>query len=87
MRVLSSAAAAAALVGACGFFAQHADAHGAMVSPRSRNSFDFAFPNASTISPCTNVTGDACQNGQAAYWYSQARARAVLPFFEWWVFA
>lgn len=53
--------------------------HGAMVTPRSRNSIDFDekvshFPasgGGSNWAWCTNMTGAGCNNGQAAYWYSQ----------------
>lgn len=50
--------------------------HGAVVHPRSRNSVDaFAIipagANKVTWAPCNNLTGGACDNGQAAYWYSQ----------------
>eukprot|EP00041_Stephanoeca_diplocostata_P018737 m.395630 g.395630 ORF g.395630 m.395630 type:complete len:268 (-) comp21104_c0_seq1:75-878(-) len=50
-----------------------ADGHGAMVSPRSRNSIDYTLgiPFKKTSSPCANVTGAPCNNGQAAFWYSQ----------------
>lgn len=56
-----------------GFFMCMVDGHGALVSPRSRNSADFMLikPNDRTGSPCQNVTGAACNNGQAAFWYSQ----------------
>jgi hypothetical protein len=53
--------------------------HGAMVTPRSRNSIDFDenvshFPasgGGDNWAWCTNMTGAPCNNGQAAYWYSQ----------------
>eukprot|EP00937_MAST-01D_sp_MAST-1D-sp2_P001202 g1202.t1 len=49
--------------------------HGALVHPRSRNSVDAFAPNVTdrwTWAPCTNLTaGAACNNGQAAYFYSQ----------------
>ena len=45
-------------------------AHGAIVSPRSRNSIDFLVP-ITGIDNCRNLTGAPCQNGQAAHWYSQ----------------
>eukprot|EP01049_Picozoa_sp_SAG25_P002076 SAG25_NODE_103_length_15482_cov_9.187415_6_plen_283_part_00 len=50
--------------------------HGAMVHPRSRNSIDDAgarFHGGSrhTFGPCANISGGACSNGQAAFWYSQ----------------
>eukprot|EP00036_Acanthoecidae_sp_10tr_P009679 CAMPEP_0182924574 /NCGR_PEP_ID=MMETSP0105_2-20130417/6679_1 /TAXON_ID=81532 ORGANISM="Acanthoeca-like sp., Strain 10tr" /NCGR_SAMPLE_ID=MMETSP0105_2 /ASSEMBLY_ACC=CAM_ASM_000205 /LENGTH=383 /DNA_ID=CAMNT_0025062369 /DNA_START=31 /DNA_END=1182 /DNA_ORIENTATION=+ len=43
--------------------------HGAMVTPRSRNSVDFNV--GVNTQRCSNVTGDTCQNGQASFWYSQ----------------
>jgi hypothetical protein len=54
------------------------DAHGAMVTPRSRNSIDWQEGplhnhglGGTTWAWCQNVTGDKCNNGQTAYWYSQ----------------
>ena len=44
-------------------------AHGAIVSPRSRNSLDYLV-NVNTQT-CANLTGDKCTNGQASFWYSQ----------------
>ena len=44
-------------------------AHGALVSPRSRNSIDYLV--GVNTQRCANITGDACLNGQAAFWYSQ----------------
>ena len=43
--------------------------HGAMLQPRSRNSVDWLVGK--NLQPCSNLTGDKCNNGQAAYWYSQ----------------
>ena len=55
-----------------------ADAHGALVTPRSRNAVDFEeiTNNASAgihnvWAQCSNITGAPCNNGQATYWYSQ----------------
>eukprot|EP00928_Gymnodinium_smaydae_P057979 TRINITY_DN41202_c0_g1_i1.p1 TRINITY_DN41202_c0_g1~~TRINITY_DN41202_c0_g1_i1.p1 ORF type:complete len:381 (+),score=39.91 TRINITY_DN41202_c0_g1_i1:46-1188(+) len=50
--------------------------HGAVISPRSRNSVDFLVGvNVPAHWPsdreCTNITGGPCNNGQAAFWYSQ----------------
>jgi len=50
--------------------------HGAMVSPRSRNSVDYLVgvntpKDWPSNSECTNITGDACFNGQADFFYSQ----------------
>lgn len=50
--------------------------HGSMVSPRSRNSVDYlAGVNVpahwTSDRECTNITGGPCNNGQAAFWYSQ----------------
>ena len=40
-----------------------------MVQPRSRNSVEYLVGvNTQT---CANITGEACHNGQAAFWYSQ----------------
>lgn len=47
----------------------NADGHGAMVSPRSRNSVDYLV-NVNTAR-CSNITGNNCDNGQASFWYSQ----------------
>eukprot|EP00912_Choanoflagellata_sp_UC4_P000732 UC4_evm1s459 len=43
--------------------------HGAMVSPLSRNAVDHIIGVNSQR--CSNITGDACHNGQASMWYSQ----------------
>jgi len=55
-----------------------ADAHGALVTPRSRNAVDYEeiTNNASAgihnvWAQCSNITGAPCNNGQATYWYSQ----------------
>lgn len=61
-----------------------ANGHGAIVTPRGRNSVDYlpdATPQGPINSPkdwpdnweCTNITGDGCHNGQADFWYSQVR--------------
>ena len=56
----------------------HVKAHGAMVTPRSRNTIDYeeihddpskGIHNVWQV--CSNVTGAPCNNGQAVYWYSQ----------------
>lgn len=50
--------------------------HGAIISPRSRNSVDYLV-NVNTPKDwpsngdCTNITGGDCHNGQAPFWYSQ----------------
>eukprot|EP00041_Stephanoeca_diplocostata_P012818 m.215583 g.215583 ORF g.215583 m.215583 type:complete len:367 (+) comp19104_c0_seq1:91-1191(+) len=56
---------------ALGLFAviHHANGHGAIVSPRSRNSIDYRV-NVNT-QKCANITGESCDNGQASFWYSQ----------------
>lgn len=41
--------------------------HGAIVTPRSRQSIDY-LANVNTMN-CANATGDACHNGQAAFYY------------------
>ena len=52
--------------------------HGAMLLPRSRNSVDYTV--GVNTQRCSNTTGAACNNGQAAFWYSQGRwAGVVLP--------
>ena len=43
--------------------------HGAIVSPLSRNAID-SYVGVNT-QRCANITGAACHNGQAAFWYSQ----------------
>lgn len=43
--------------------------HGAIVSPRSRNSIDYLV--GVNAQKCSNITGEACHNGQAAFYYSQ----------------
>ena len=43
-----------------------AHGHGAMVSPRSRNSVDYLVDV--NTQKCSNITGDACNNGQASFW-------------------
>jgi len=50
--------------------------HGTVLSPRSRNSVDYLVGvNTPKDWPwnadCANITGDACHNGQATFWYSQ----------------
>lgn len=50
--------------------------HGAIVTPRSRNSVDYLVGvNVPAHWPsdreCTNITGGPCNNGQAPFWYSQ----------------
>jgi len=50
--------------------------HGAVVTPRSRNSIDYLVGvNVPKHWPsdrdCTNITGAECNNGQAPFWYSQ----------------
>ena len=42
-----------------------AHGHGAMVSPRSRNSVDYLVDV--NTQKCSNITGDACNNGQASF--------------------
>eukprot|EP01051_Picozoa_sp_SAG22_P019639 SAG22_NODE_3690_length_1575_cov_2.197832_2_plen_202_part_00 len=65
---------AAALAALC---LGRAAGHGALVHPRSRNSIDaFVVPAADQHGygfkgACANISGGACQNGQAAFWYSQ----------------
>ena len=52
-----------------------ANGHGAMVTPRSRNSVDWLEvkndPSKgihNTFQKCSNLTGGVCNNGQAVYW-------------------
>ena len=47
----------------------NANAHGAMVSPLSRNAVDHLV--GVNTQKCSNITGDTCNNGQASFWYSQ----------------
>lgn len=46
-----------------------AHGHGSLVTPRPRNSIDYLV-NVNE-QQCANITGDACHNGQASFWYSQ----------------
>jgi len=46
-------------------------AHGMLVNPRPRNSIDHLAGVNDKGNPCSNLTGAACTNGQAAFWYSQ----------------
>jgi len=49
-----------------------AHGHGQLVTPRPRNSIDFLVGvNDPDGHGCANVTGGACHNGQAAFYYSQ----------------
>ena len=48
-------------------------AHGAIVSPRSRNSVDY-LAGIKGIDNCFNASGTTCENGQAAHKYSQGCA-------------
>ena len=49
-----------------------ASSHGQLVNPRPRNSLDYLVGvNDPDNRTCANMTGDACANGQAAFWYSQ----------------
>lgn len=65
------------LQGVCiGCFFFGAAGHGALVSPRSRNSVDYLVgvnvpAHWTSDRECTNITGGPCNNGQAAFWYSQ----------------
>merc|ERR1719181_1758037 len=43
--------------------------HGSLVTPRPRNSIDYLV-NVNEEA-CSNITGGACHNGQASFWYSQ----------------
>jgi len=57
-------------------FAAEVSGHGSVVSPRSRNSIDYLVGvNVPAHWPsdrgCVNITGDECNNGQSAFWYSQ----------------
>ena len=44
-------------------------AHGSLVTPRPRNSIDYLAGVNEQV--CANITGKACHNGQASFWYSQ----------------
>jgi hypothetical protein len=50
-----------------------AAAHGSMVTPRPRNSIDHLVKV--NTQHCANLTGKACENGQASFWYSQGARR------------
>ena len=70
MRLLTAALCGGLLL------APGADGHGAIVTPRSRNSVDYLVGvNSPKDWPsdggCANITGDKCMNGQAAFYYSQ----------------
>lgn len=43
--------------------------HGAIVTPRSRNSVDYRV--GINTQRCSNITGNSCLNGQASFFYSQ----------------
>jgi len=50
--------------------------HGAIVTPRARNSIDYLVGVNSpkdwpSNAECTNISGTGCHNGQACFWYSQ----------------
>ena len=49
-----------------------------MVQPLSRNAVD-AYAGVNT-QRCSNLTGDKCSNGQAAFWYSQGDRNAPTLF-------
>lgn len=49
---------------------------GAMVQPRTRNSVEWQV--GVNTQRCSNLTGDACNNGQAAFWYSQGTSSRSL---------
>ena len=51
-----------------------------MVQPLSRNAVD-AYAGVNT-QRCSNLTGDKCSNGQAAFWYGQGQFH--LPFIPLW---
>ncbi len=57
------------MLASLGFVAITVNGHGALVSPRSRNSVDYMVNV--NVGKCANITGDECNNGQAAFWYSQ----------------
>lgn len=56
--------------------------HGAIVSPRSRNSVDYLVGINSpkdwpSNSECTNITGAPCHNGQADFWCAQPHCSLI----------
>eukprot|EP01043_Picozoa_sp_COSAG02_P018390 COSAG02_NODE_858_length_16456_cov_7.419698_5_plen_209_part_00 len=51
--------------------------HGAMVQPRTRNSVEYQV--GVNTQRCANITGDACNNGQAAFWYLLRSKLAKTP--------
>lgn len=52
---------------------------GAMVQPRTRNSVEWQV--GVNTQRCSNLTGDACNNGQAAFWYSQGTS-SLSPYLQ-----
>lgn len=63
-------------VGAACLLVAGASGHGEMISPRCRNSVDYLVgvnvpAHWQGDRECTNITGGPCNNGQAAFWYSQ----------------
>lgn len=61
MRSLDVCAITAFVVGVTG--------HGSLVTPRPRNSIDYLV--GVNTEWCANISGAKCNNGQAAFWYSQ----------------
>lgn len=60
----------------CSWLVSKAMSHGAIISPRSRNSVDYLVgvntpADWPSNADCTNITGAFCANGQADFWYSQ----------------
>ena len=43
----------------------YVNAHGMLVNPRPRNSIDYLVNVNDRSNKCSNITGDACKNGQA----------------------
>eukprot|EP00911_Craspedida_sp_UC1_P002602 UC1_evm1s1927 len=65
-----------ALGAAAAFCVSPVCGHGAIVTPRSRNSVDYLVgvntpKDWPSNADCTNISGTGCHNGQADFWYSQ----------------
>jgi len=56
---------------ASSFLVALVSAHGMLVNPRPRNSIDHLANVNDPSNRCSNLTGDACTNGQSAFYYSQ----------------
>ena len=62
------------VIAAAALLLQAVHGHGTVVSPRSRNSVDYLVgvntpKDWPSNAGCANITGDACHNGQATFWF------------------